>query len=44
MEFPVDERLPGTFFPDIINAQIMMVKAYLDDLDIPIVFSPYYDL
>ena len=41
MEFPVDDKLPGTYFPDIINAQIMMVKTYLDDLDTPIVFSAY---
>ena len=41
MEFPVDEKLTGTYFPDIINAQIMMVITYLDDLDTPIVFSPY---
>ena len=41
MEFPVDEKLPGTYFPDIINSQIMMVKTYLDDLDTPIVLSPY---
>ena len=41
MEFPVDKQLTGTYFPDIINAQIMMVKTYLDDLDTPIVFSLY---
>ena len=40
MDFPVDEKLPGAYFTDIINAQIMMVKMYLEDLDTPIVFSP----
>ena len=41
MAFPVDKKLPGTYFSDIINAQIMMVKTYLDDLDNPLIFSSY---
>ena len=41
MAFQVDEKLPGTHFPDIINSHILIVKAYLDALDTPIVFSPY---
>ena len=41
MAFPVNEKLPRTYFSDIINSHIMMVKTYLDDLDTPIVFSPY---
>ena len=41
MSFPVNEKLPGTYFPDIMNAQIMMVKTYLNDLDNPLIFSPY---
>ena len=41
MASPVQEKLPGVCFTDIINAQIMIVKAYLKDLDTPIVFSPY---
>ena len=42
MSFPVDEKLPGTYFLDKMNAQIMMMKTYLDDLDNPLIFSPYY--
>ena len=41
MSFPVDEKLPRTYFLDIMNAQVMMVKTYLDDLDKPLIFSPY---
>ena len=41
MAFQVDEKLPGTYFPDIINSHIMIVKAYLDALDTPIAFSPH---
>ena len=41
MAFQVDEKLPGTYFPDIINSHIMLAKAHLDALDTPIVFSPY---
>ena len=40
MAFQVNEKLPRTYFPDIINSHIMMVKAYLDALDTPIVLSP----
>ena len=42
MSFPVDEKLPRTYFLDIMNAQIMMVKTYLDDLNNPFTFSHYY--
>ena len=41
MSFSVDEKLPRTYFLDIMNAQIMMVKTYLDDLDNPLIFSSY---
>ena len=41
MSFPVDEKLPRTYFLDIINAQIMMVKTYLDDLNNPLIFTHY---
>ena len=41
MSFPVDEKLPRTYFLDIMNAQVMMVKTYLDYLDNPLIFSPY---
>ena len=40
MSFPVDEKLPGTYFLDIMNAQVMMVETYLDDWDNPLIFSP----
>ena len=41
MSFPVDEKLPGTYFLEIMNAQVIMVKTYFDDLDNPLIFSPY---
>ena len=41
MSFPVDKKLPGTYFLDVMNAQIMMVRTYLDELDNPLIFSPY---
>ena len=41
MAFQVDEKLPRTYFPDIINSHIMIMKAYLNALDTTIVFSPY---
>ena len=41
MSFPVDEKLSKTYFQDVKNAQVMMVKTYLDDLDNPLVFSSY---
>ena len=41
MSFPVDKKLPRTYFLDIMNAQVMMVKTYLDDLVNPLIFSPY---
>ena len=40
MAFQVDEKLPGTYFPDVINFHIILVKAHLDTLDTPLVFSP----
>ena len=42
MSFPVDEKLPRTYFLDIMNAQRVMVKTYLDDLNNPLIFSHYY--
>ena len=42
MLFPVDKKLPRTYFLDIMNAQVMMVKTYLDYLDNPLIFSPYH--
>ena len=41
MSFPVDEKLSGTYFLDIMNAQIVMVKTYLYDLNNPLVVSHY---
>ena len=41
MALQVDEKLPGKYFPDIINSHITLVKAHFDALDTPIVFSPY---
>ena len=41
MSLPVEEKLPGNYFLDVMNVQMMMVKTYLDDLDNPLIFSPY---
>ena len=41
MSFPVEEKLPGNYFLDVMNAQMIMVRTYLDDLDNPLIFSPY---
>ena len=37
MSLPVDEKLPRTYCLNIMNAQVMMVKTYLDN---PFIFSP----
>ena len=41
MSFSVKEKLPGNYFQDVMNAQTEMVRTYLDDLDNPLIFSPY---
>ena len=41
MSFPVEEKLPGTYFQEVKNAQMVMGRAYLNDLDNPLIFSPY---
>ena len=41
MSFSVEEKLPGNYFQEVMNAQTEMVKTYLDDLDNPLIFSPY---
>ena len=41
MSFSVKEKLPGNYFQEVINAQTEMVMTYLDDLDNPLIFSPY---
>ena len=41
MSFPVEEKLPGNYFQEIMNARTEMVMTYLDDLDSPLIFSPY---
>ena len=41
MLFSVEEKLPGNYFQEVMNAQMVMVRAYLDDLDNPLTFSPY---
>ena len=41
MSFPVEEKLPGNYFLDVMNAQTMMERMYFDDLDNPLTFSPY---
>ena len=41
MSFSVEEKLPGNYFQEVINAQTEMVRTYLDDLDNPLIFSAY---
>ena len=41
MSFSVEEKLPGNYFLEVMNAQTEMVRTYLDDLDNPLLFSPY---
>ena len=41
MSFPVKEKLPGNYFQEVMNAQTVMVRTYLDDLDNPLIFSPF---
>ena len=41
MSFSVGEKLFGNYFQEVMNAQTEMVRTYLDDLDNPLIFSPY---
>ena len=41
MSFPDDEKNPRTYFLDVMNAQLMMVKTYFENLDNPLIYSPY---
>ena len=41
MSFSVEEKLPGNYFQEVMNTQTEMVGIYLDDLDNPLIFSPY---
>ena len=33
MSFSIEEKLPGNYFQEVIDAQTEMVRIYLDDLD-----------
>ena len=41
MPFSVNEKLPGNYSREVMDAQAEMVKMYLDDLDNPLIFLPY---
>ena len=41
MSSSVEEKLPENYFQEVMNAQTEMVRIYLDDLDNPLVFSPF---
>ena len=41
MSFSVEEKLPGNYFQEVMNAQTEIVRTYLGDLDNPLIFSPY---
>ena len=42
MSFSIDEKLSRNYFQEVMNAQVVMVRTYLDDLDNPLIFSPYW--
>ena len=39
MSFSVDDKLPGNYFKEVMDAQAEMVRMYLDDLDSLLIFS-----
>ena len=41
MSFSIEEKLPGNYFQEVMNAQTEMIRMYLDDLDNPLIFSQY---
>ena len=41
MSFSVDNKLPGNYFKEVMDAQVEMVRMYLDYLDCPLIFLPY---
>ena len=41
MSFSVNEKLPGNYFQEVMDAQPEMVRMYLDDLDSPLIFLHY---
>ena len=38
MSFSFEEKLPGNYFQEVMNAQTEMVRTYLDDLDNLLIF------
>ena len=40
MSFSVNDKLPGNYFKEVMDAQAEMVRMYLDDLDSPLIFLP----
>ena len=41
MSFSVEEKIPGNYFQEVMDVQTEMITIYLDDLDNPLIFSPY---
>ena len=41
MSFSVDKKLPINYFKEVMEDKAEMLRMYLDDLDNPLVFSPY---
>ena len=41
MSFSIEKQLPANYFQEVINALVDIVITYLDELDNPIIFSPY---
>ena len=39
--FLLTKKLPGNYFQEVIDAQREMVRIYLNNVDNPLVFSPY---
>ena len=42
LSFSVEEKLPGNYFQEAMDAQTEVVRMYLHALDKPLIFSHYY--
>ena len=41
MSYSVDDKLPENYFKEVMEEKAEMLRMYLDDLDNPLIFSPY---
>ena len=42
MSFSVDEKLPINYFKEVMEDKAERLRMYLDELNNPLIFSPYY--